>query len=70
LYNREYFQVLKMYDYLQAEESRAHRGQYRKLLGNEESREILEAAVVGFEPTDRVFPVKVRPDQAIISRPH
>lgn len=28
------------------------------------------AAAVGFEPTDRVFPAKVRPDQAIISRPH
>ena len=29
-----------------------------------------KAAAVGFGPTDRVFPAKVRPDQAIISRPH
>jgi hypothetical protein len=30
---------------------------------------VVMAAAVGFEPTDRVFPAKVRPDQAIISRP-
>jgi len=31
---------------------------------------LLEAEAVGFGPTDRVFPARVRPDQAIISRQH
>jgi len=30
---------------------------------------VVMAAAVGFEPTDRGFPVKVSLDQAIISRP-
>lgn len=38
--------------------------------GAEEFFEIDTAATVGFGPTDRAFPVKVRPDQTIINRQH